>query len=258
MTAASEPASPSGGEPREGTLPPLPAGVVVPDDARALEGDRSAWLQLQRRGERHRRWDRRWRAVLLTRRWERYGLSGPLVVAVLVLVALLGAMVTVLGPSHPDRPASAPLAPGGAATAQGAAGGEGSLLPDLELRTATSTRSLRDARPAVLALVPAGCDCQAAVDAAFAQAAEFRLRMWLLAPPGGLLDVRRLSADVGNGSATPVEDTGGTLRGAYAARGLTLLLVHADGVVRRVVRDATAAVRLEGDLTTLDQAAGEG
>lgn len=107
--------------------------MVVPDDARELESDRLRWLAEQERrtplpGQERRRTDR-WpaadrpgdgepaprlppvlRRLLLTRRWYRYGLSGPLVVVVLVMVAGVASLAVFLAPRLPPGPPARALA----------------------------------------------------------------------------------------------------------------------------------------------------
>lgn len=264
MSPAPDPEGRKNGGRPAASGPGRPVPFTVPDDARELDGERDAWLREQRRAGLARGWARAWRRILLSRRWEPHGLSGPLVGAVLLVVAAVGSLAVVFGPSPTARPASAPLATqdsgetqdSGDASADEPPTGQaaprpGRLLPSVALRTSSGAVDVRTARPGVLALVPPDCACTAALEEVFRQSAEFRLRLWLVGGFESLADVRRLAAEVGNGTAVVAEDPLGRLRATYAARGLTLLLVHSDGVVDASIREATADLRLEGRLASL-------
>jgi len=85
-------------------LPPLdwPA-LVVPDDARELAAEAEALRRERRAAARRDRLGR----LLLTRRWQRFGVSGPLVALTLVIVAAFGSLLVIFLPSRPDQPGPA-------------------------------------------------------------------------------------------------------------------------------------------------------
>lgn len=231
-------------------LPPLPEADawIVPDDARELEADRLAWLREERQRARRRRWER----VFLTRLWGRYGLAGPFVVLVLVMVAAVGSLATLLAPRPTTPPPrSAPLA-----TSAGPGGRPGGLLPDV-----AATRSdlpvtipLRSVRPAVLAVVPPDCGCPQTLEHVFRQVDAYGLRLWLLASADTTTATRRVGQGIADGTV-------GTLTvpqqavSAYAPHGVTLLLVAADGVVADVLRDVDPQLHAALQLATLDRPA---
>lgn len=136
-------------------LPPEWAGIVIPDDASELAAETEA-LRRERRRD-HRR--DRIQAIFATRRWQRYGLSGP-VIALSVLVAGIFGSLLFLLPTGPSSPREQQLARPTAAP-----GSVGGLLPDLQLATSTgSTVRTRDLRPAVVLVLPEGCACDSLVD----------------------------------------------------------------------------------------------
>lgn len=216
----------------------------VPDDARELELDVIAWRRERAAGHRRALLDR----VVRTRRWRRYGLSGPLVAAVLVIVAVFGALLALVVPTGgraraPSRALdAAPPAP---------VGSVGGLLPDRRLTVGGVERSVRELRPAVLALVPPACRCGALVDELSGQAAEFGVRLVLVATSPDDDGLGDLVAAARHGSVLPAYDLEGWLAGAYAARGPTLVLVRDDGRVTAVERDARPGQRWEPSLRRL-------
>jgi hypothetical protein len=235
-----------------------PEALEVPDDARALDGDRAAWLAelaaRRRGGEReHLRPDQPSEPGAVAGSG-RPG-AGPLGLAALVAlaaVALAATMVVALGLRLPVRPAAAPLAR--TALEPGRVGG---LLPDAPVRGSSgSTRSVRDLRPAVLALVPPGCDCPEELREAGAQTREFGLRFWAVGVPDVLPEVVTLLRRSGTGSAGLLADVEGQLAATYssgASGGLTLVLVHVDGVVGEVFHDVRAPLRAELALARLPE-----
>lgn len=241
------------------------AHVVVPDDASALEPDRLAWLAEQRRRRRR----ARMRRLVFTRRWDRFGLSGPLVVICLVLTGCVGALAVVFAPRPSSPfPTAEPLAaapalevPVGRTTS--APDVAGRLLPQVPLApdvapTGGRVLDVRDLRPALLLLVPADCSCAPAVKALYKQAREFQLTTWYLAP-GGSADARvalaRLDAEASSGGARWAVDEQDAVSLTVGASGLTAVLVRGDGVVVAVLRDlpttAEGVPALEIDLARL-------
>jgi hypothetical protein len=209
-------------------LPPL-RDVVIPDDARALEADRLAWLHEQRVARRRRRVQR----LLLTRRWDRFGLAGPVVVLALLAAAVFGSLSVVLIPRPgPSRPGPQPLA--SPTVAPGSAGG---VLPDLTLAGARGPVHLRALRPAVLAVVPAGCECPDALEHSFREASEYGVGMSVLGESAQARQLSAVAGGIGNGTVQALTGDLRAVTRAYRPTGLTLLLVRADGVVTDVLRD---------------------
>lgn len=120
--------------------------VVIPDDISELDAEIRA-LHRERRARARR--DR------LRRLASPRGVAGPLVLVVLLMIAGVASLLMLFQPRRPTS-APAPLAsPAGS-------GRNGGLLPDVPVTQADGTsRSLRGFRPAVLALAPIGCGCDA-------------------------------------------------------------------------------------------------
>ena len=240
MSVPGEPVDGSGDE-RDRDLPLV--DVVVPDDARELDADLRAYLLEQRRRwreERARTSRSRWRRLVYTRRWQRHGLSGPLLVLCLLAVAAVGSLMAVLGPRPSAFPRALPLAVGA-----GAVGSVGGLLPETTLVGRAGERSVRDLRPAVVGLVRGDCACPERIDGAYSQTREFLVRFVLVTAPEDRLAVRALAVGSGNGAVSVLADRQDELARTYEPEGLTLLFVGADGVVHDVVRDLPAGARIE-------------
>jgi hypothetical protein len=238
------------GEDREPELPQV--DVQIPDDARELDADLRSYLLEERQRLREQRARSRrglWSRVLWTRRWQRFGLSGPLLTLCLLVVAGLGSLMAVFGPRPSPFPQPQPLAIR-TALASGSVGG---LLPDVQVVGRNGARAARDLRPAVLALVPGACECVGRVDSAFRQAREYLVRFTLVAGPSARTEVRRLALEAGNGTIGVLHDPAGALERAYEADGLTLIFVRADGIVADVVRDLPEGARIEAIIAPIAQ-----
>lgn len=233
-----------GTPPDDGRFADLPRiDVVIPDDPRELELDRidllreeAALARIREQEEREAQsgalGSRRAQLTrrLLGRRYERYGLSGLLVTAVLLLVSAVGSLLVLFGPRAGSPPHHAPLA-----SPTTRPGHEGGLLPRATVALHGRDTDVRGLRPAVLALPAAGCRCVRSLrELSHSAWGEFHLRPYLVAPGS---EAQRLAEAVDDGVSLPVVDGERALTKIYHAHGLTLLLVRQDGVVTRVVRD---------------------
>jgi hypothetical protein len=238
----------------------------VPGDASELAADQEGWLREQRARRRR----ARWRGLLLTRRWDRFGLSGPVVVLCLVATGCVGALAVVLTPRPATPgPRAAPLAavpamvvplPGAVPatavpTVEPAGAIVGRRLPDAALAADVAAVRTVSIRPAMVLVVPAECRCEGAVGALYRQAREFRVSVWLVGTPSSIAGRTEISRTATRRALAALDDTqtgGGArwavddeavLARALLARGLTLALVRPDGVVTDVLRDLPGSAR---------------
>lgn len=213
--------------------------VVIPDDISSLDAEVRA-LRRERRARARR--DRLHRLV------SPRGVAGPLVIVALLMVAGFASLLVLFQPRRLTAP-PAPLASPGAGT------GADERLPDLTVAQVDGTsRRLRDFRPAVLALAPVRCDCDAALrdvgSAVVRQGVSFLLvDRTLPALPVGLAE---------QGTVRLVEPTG-ALATRYKAEqgdqrtpgGPVLVLVEADGKVVRVLEKPTTPLNFKIELDAL-------
>lgn len=219
-----------------------PDDLVVPDDISLLGADVEA-LRRERAAERRHSLAQR---MLLTRRRHTYGLSAPMVIAVLLLIGTCGSLLVLVGPRNASNgaPSALPLAHPAAA-----AGAPGGLLPDLVLRTPngfqTPTRDL--GRPAALVLIPPGCECADGVSHAVAAAATYSLHGFVVGADDP--DTRRY-AEPHQRLVTGLIDNAGALLAAYGSRpgGPTLVVLGRDGVVTAVMLSVGAGTPLARQL----------
>jgi hypothetical protein len=212
--------------------------IVMPDDARELAGDLRALQRERRVGERQ----ARVRRLFGTRRWQRSGLSGAIIAAVLVLVTGFASLMLLF---QPRRPAARPLP---LATGVRGTGQEGGLVPDVSLHRADGvTVVARDYRPAVLALVPLACGCDGPLQFFGAAALRHHLAFVLVGS-----DVPETPTDLTEHSVVRASEPTGLLARAYhVGRQPILLLVRGDGVVNRVLTAEPSASALDGELAVL-------
>jgi hypothetical protein len=224
-------------------LAPRWSDVVVPDDISSLEADIRAYRRELRAARRERRWG--W---LAGRGWQQYGVPGTVVVVALLLATGIALSMTVLTPrTASQRPRQEPVALD-AARPVGAVGG---LLPDVTVGSTGVDMRLRDVRPAVVAIVPARCDCLGVLESIAGQANEYHLPLIVVGSRGTDVQARALASAIRRGKTNTVYDEHGVLARTYAASGVTLLLVARDAVVTDVERDVTKTQRLEAQLTAM-------
>lgn len=235
----------SGPAGHDGELPELPpewAQLVVPDDARSLAAE-AEQVRAELRAERR---QRRWERVTRGRKWERYGMSGPLVILVLVVVSSIAALLIAVLPVAPHAPQAAPLAR--PALSPGLPGG---LLPDVQLhRVDGSAVAIRGIRPAVVLLVADACDCQSLIDAYIDATAAPRLELLVVGEHH-----RPAVPELAMSRIIGLTDPAAALARALPVRSHpgqpTSVLVRRTGVIARIVIDATDADALRDDIIAL-------
>jgi hypothetical protein len=232
------------GRARGGGLPPLPPGLAVrvPDDLSELADEvaavrRELGLPALAPAE-----PPRDPLLGVTGGWARR-FPGSLVLAAVSVVAVLGCLLALLTPTRSVRtPTAAPLARPSAA--DGRAGG---LVPAAPVWSGRRPLNVRDLRPGVLVLPPAGCRCAGEIRQIIGQAQEFRLRTSL---------VVRSDAELGLARGLMVAvyvDRDDRLRPALRAQRdlVVVLLVRADGRLSVDPKVFRPQARLETDLRRL-------
>ena len=246
------------GEPDRDDFGLPPVGIQIPDDARELDRDVQAYhreLRAQRRQVRLGR---------LHAPLTRDGLVLPLLAGCLAMVLISGVLLTVFTAGQSGTPARslAPSAPSArtrnASASPAASPGPSAVqaagrLPDAKVTIAGQPVGLSSLMiPSVLALVPSGCQCSAALRQIGRQAAAARVSLYLVSVGGDTRQVRRLAARAGQPRTHVADDTSRALASAYHPRGLTAVLVSADGAVTAAVRDLGRGSRLAaGQLRSL-------
>jgi hypothetical protein len=240
LSFASEPERDDGG------LPPV--NIVIPDDARELDRDVLAY----RREVRAQR--RRQRFMRLLRPFNRSGLGGPTAIVPLIALCLAlalvgGALLSVVTMT----PASAPTVTTTPTSAQAAQPSGLTSLPAGNVRIDGRTEPARSIAGAVVALVPADCNCEQQWNRLEGQAVAAGIPVYFV----GLGATRQQVAAEGilyiYGGAQVVDDADDVLANAYRPNGLTVLLVDDDGKAE-VRRDLGSTFQLEPALSGLKSA----
>ena len=279
-----------GGDPERDDFGLPPVDIEIPDDARELDRDVQAYHR-ELRAQRRRLRARRLHGPLTRDGMVLPLLAGCLVLALIsgTLLTLFSAGQadmpglpgrTAAGPATTakptagraagsttatgQRPASQPAAgragasaatgpsagTGPAATAPGV-GQVGGPLPDKTLLVAGQSTRLRSLSPAVLALIPAGCQCAAALRQLVYQAAAARVVLYFVGTGGAVGQLRRLATQAGQRPAQLAEDVHNVLGTTYKPAGLTAILVHADGTVARVAPSLRSTLALTPEFKQL-------
>jgi len=232
--------------------------LEIPDDARALDGDRWRYydeLHRQRKmesppggpaGPDH---PGTWRDG---KPW--FGLFGssriPLMFAIAACLAMAASFLLPLiqRPNPPKQTEALALETGPVGT-------EGGLLPVSQVQLNGGERDLRDIRPAVVAVMPMGdcpgCRGALATASRTAQSAGYTLVTADTAADAPATDIAADAAEAAADGQNPVVPrliaAAGTFD-PYAPEGLTLLVVTGDGTVTNVIRDADVGSTAEGSL----------
>jgi hypothetical protein len=240
-----------GGDPERDDYGLPPVDIEIPDDARELDRDIQAYHRELRAQRRHRL------AQRLAGPLTRDGMVLPLLASCLALTLLAGTLLTMFTarralPStmqttsvpRPSRPA---------------VGQVGGLLPEASV-TVGSGRSaaLRGFHPSVLALVPAGCRCEAAARQLSQQAATASVNLYFVAAGSAVGQARTLARRSGLSGDHVVTDSRDVMGSTYQTAGLTAVLVDKDGAVRSIRRDLGPAAQLQTSLRALAKPTPEG
>jgi hypothetical protein len=223
--------------------PPDFEHLVIPDDARELDADARALARERRAATRA----DRLRRVLRLPGGDRSGPPWPIAMVVVALVAALVGLLAVFRPPGPAAPRARPLA----STGLRPPGTERGLTPDAQVRRDNGTPArVRDFRPAVLALVPAGYDA--------AKVAEMLRTVRQVADKRHVhavaigSDAPTVPTDLARSALVLASDTDHQLLPAYQVRDTPkLVLVRADGVVSRILPGAAPDSVLDPEVAAL-------
>jgi hypothetical protein len=128
----------------------------------------------------------------------------------------------------------------------------GGLLPAASVAVGgDQIRALREFRPSVLALVPAGCQCAAAARQLSAQASAAGVMLYFVAAGPAIPQARRLARRAGLSAGSVATDTHDAMGAAYHPAGLTAVLVYRDGLVRSINPHLGSGVQLKNDMRAL-------
>jgi hypothetical protein len=231
-----------------------PAGlpIVVPDDARDLARDVAAW-------RREERWRRRRSAIerrLFGGPPSSRAISAPLIITLLLAVALLGATLAFPGSAR-ERPALAPV-PLVLAAPSAALGTVGGLVLNDSLLGQTGMTTAQALRPALLAVAQPGCACAAALSHLSNEAAPYGLTIYLIGPSSQKAELTALAAASDPAQVQVMVDQGSALTTAFSHGNLTVVGVHADGVIEVIVDNFLRTTSLDTVLAGLKQPAHAG
>jgi hypothetical protein len=217
-----------GGEPDRDDFGLPPVDIEIPDDARELDRDVQAYRRELRALRRQTRMGR------LHAPLTRDGLVLPLLAGFLAMVLISGVLLTLFsaGQSGTPHPSAHP-------TQNASISHPPSQLPDATVITAGGPVQLRTLFSTVLALVPPGCRCRAALRQLGQQATAAGVSLYLVGTSGDMTQVRRLAASAPQPGSQVADDPGNVLARTYRAHGLTAVLVRADDSVEITVRDIT-------------------
>lgn len=199
--------------------------VEIPDDISELDREVQAFRRERRRERRRQLYER---LVPGTRRLGPYGVVAPVVAGALLVTAVFATLVGVLGPG--GAPASSGTPDPVSSVTEGYAG---EPLPDAEGTVDGTPVQLSDLRSAVVVSVPAGCDCASSIDTLTSTARAGGIAVYLSGEP----DAMRELADRSGSYPHVLDGARAALAEHFTPKGLTAVLVDAEGQVAGVVRD---------------------
>jgi hypothetical protein len=155
------------------------------------------------------------------------------------------------------HPATAPV-PLVLAAPSAAVGTVGGLVPDETLGGQTGTTTARALRPALLAVAQKACACTAALAHLADEAAGYGLTIYLIGDLSQKPELATLAADTDPALVQVMIDQGSALTSAFSRGFLTVVGVHADGVIEVVVDNFLRTTSLDSVLGGLKQPAHAG
>jgi hypothetical protein len=206
------------------------ADVVVPDDISSLDADVDAYRREVRRAHR-----RAWQARVMSRP----GILPLSIVSIALLLAgIVATLLTVLAPSAGDsEPAARPLVH--TRVADGAVGG---LVPAVKLSELGDPVQSQALRPALVALVPATCDCIARLKTLAGQADQVGYPLDVVTAATPAADALINLLNTGKPHVLLDASSTNSLYQQAGAQGLTLLLVEPNGVIYEKYSDVVAPI----------------
>lgn len=213
-----------------------PADIEIPDDARDLDRDVQAYHR-ELRALRRRMRMRRLAAPVMRR-----GLLIPLVAGCLAVTLLSGTLLTMIS-GHRAGPAL-PRVPSATANASASPSGHAQPpLPTAQVQVAGKQVGLRSLVPALLAWIPANCNCVRALRQLVKQAGQAHVTIYFVGTARAAQQLPVLAAQTGQRRSQVVNDTTDALGLAYRPSGLTAILANSDSSVGDVVRQLPSGDR---------------
>lgn len=208
--------------------------IVVPDDARELERDVVAY----RREIRQRRRKERWRRLGIPF-FVRYGVAAPFIASAVLIALISGVLMTVISPRQPSKSLPSPTSVPPKVSAPKAAPGEiGGPLPSVWLSIEGSrTLISKKIHPGIVAIVPQHCGCDKLINQLAGEATGEQVPVYLVSDRRSSKDVHDMYWKAAKGTASIVSDPSDILAMTYHAAGLTVIFVHRDGIVGKVLPD---------------------
>lgn len=202
--------------------------VEIPDDLRDLDRE----VQAYRRELRQRRREQLLRRIVPGyRRLGPYGVLAPIVAGTLLVTAVFGTMMSLLGPksANPAKVTSVPPN----STAGDETGNVGEPLPDSTVTVDGTAKRLAGVRSAVVVAVPARCGCSASIADLTSAARATGVAVYL----SGRHDQTSSLAERGGSYPQVLGEAQRILERRYHPVGLSAVLVDRHGRVTDIVRE---------------------
>jgi hypothetical protein len=231
----------------DGNLPPV--NVVIPDDARELDRDVLAYRREQRAKRRRQRLTRVFRPFNLPELGGHAAII-PLIAACLAISLVGGALLSIITMSPASAPTLSAPRTSGQPTASRAAL---TKLPAGTVQLGSRAVPVRSLVSGAIALVPAGCGCDAQLDRLAGQAVAAHVSLYFAGSGQEIAQLPALVARDGDGAAVAAADSNRVLSLAYHPAGFTVVLAYKDATTE-VLRGLAPDFQLASTLRQLRQA----